>query len=82
MVGAAGGLFQTLVTGGPAQAASAPAAQALRLSDGGLKDTVLLWPGQSAKLQLTFNSHRWLYPYHCHMIDQSAMGMMAQKKIA
>ncbi|MFC8366648.1 multicopper oxidase family protein [Streptomyces sp. NPDC057239] len=48
----------------------------------GWKDTVLLFPGQTAKLQLTFDSHRGVYPYHCHMIDHSAMGMMAQMKIA
>ncbi|MEU6891572.1 multicopper oxidase family protein [Streptomyces sp. NPDC046557] len=51
-------------------------------TEGGLKDTVLLWPGQSAKLQLTFDSHRGVYPYHCHMIDHSAMGMMGQMKIS
>ncbi|MFD6619682.1 multicopper oxidase family protein [Streptomyces albidoflavus] len=51
-------------------------------AEAGLKDTVLLFPGQTAKLQLTFDSHRGVYPYHCHMIDHSAMGMMAQLKIA
>lgn len=50
-------------------------------AEAGLKDTVLLFPGQVAKLQLTFNSHKGVYPYHCHMIDHSAMGMMGQMKI-
>ncbi|MBO0918239.1 multicopper oxidase family protein [Streptomyces laculatispora] len=50
-------------------------------AEAGLKDTVLLFPGQVAKLQLTFSSHRGVYPYHCHMIDHSAMGMMGQMKI-
>ncbi|GAB2956879.1 multicopper oxidase family protein [Streptomyces pseudoechinosporeus] len=50
-------------------------------AEAGLKDTVLLFPGQTAKIQLTFDSHRGVYPYHCHLIDHSAMGMMAQMKI-
>jgi spore coat protein A len=51
-------------------------------AEAGWKDTVLLFPGQTAKLLLTFDSHRGVYPYHCHMIDHSAMGMMAQMKIS
>ncbi|MGN9793274.1 multicopper oxidase family protein [Streptomyces sp. NPDC054847] len=50
-------------------------------AEAGLKDTVLLFPGQTVKLQMTFDTHRGVYPYHCHMIDHSAMGMMAQMKI-
>lgn len=50
--------------------------------EAGLKDTVLLFPGQSVKLQLTFDSYRGVFPYHCHMLDHAAMGMMAQMKIA
>ncbi|MFB6855507.1 multicopper oxidase family protein [Streptomyces sp. NPDC056341] len=51
-------------------------------AEAGLKDTVLLFPGQTARLQLTFDTHKGVYPYHCHMIDHSAMGMMAQMKIS
>ncbi|WP_406062364.1 multicopper oxidase domain-containing protein [Streptomyces sp. NBC_01077] len=51
-------------------------------AEAGLKDTVLLFPGQTAKLQLTFDTHRGVFPYHCHMIDHSAMGMMAQMRIS
>ncbi|MFF3866923.1 multicopper oxidase family protein [Micromonospora sp. NPDC001898] len=47
----------------------------------GLKDTVLLWPGQTVRLQATFDTWRGVYPYHCHMVDHSAMGMMAQLRI-
>ncbi|WNO73416.1 multicopper oxidase family protein [Streptomyces sp. AM8-1-1] len=50
-------------------------------AEAGWKDTVLLFPGQTVKLQLTFDSHRGVFPYHCHMIDHSAMGMMAHMKI-
>lgn len=50
-------------------------------TEAGLKDTVLIWPGQTAVLQATFNTYRGVFPYHCHMVDHSAMGMMAQMKI-
>ncbi|MFF1421086.1 multicopper oxidase family protein [Streptomyces sp. NPDC058280] len=50
-------------------------------SEAGRKDTVLLLPGQSVKLQVTFDSHRGVFPYHCHLIDHGGMGMMANLKI-
>ncbi|MFI1192097.1 multicopper oxidase family protein [Micromonospora sp. NPDC020750] len=50
-------------------------------TEAGLKDTVLLWPGQTVRLQATFDTWRGVYPYHCHMVDHSAMGMMAQLRI-
>ncbi|MEV8309164.1 multicopper oxidase domain-containing protein [Streptomyces flavidovirens] len=48
----------------------------------GLKDTVLLLPGETVKLQATFDTYQGEYVYHCHMLDHSAMGMMATMKIA
>ncbi|MFF2041094.1 multicopper oxidase family protein [Kitasatospora sp. NPDC058170] len=55
----------------------APAAPA----EAGLKDTVRLLPGETVRLQATFDSYRGRYPYHCHLLDHSAMGMMAQLEI-
>ncbi|MFF2546671.1 multicopper oxidase family protein [Kitasatospora sp. NPDC058063] len=49
--------------------------------ESGLKDTVRLMPGESVRLQATFDSYRGRYPYHCHLLDHSAMGMMAQMEI-
>ncbi|MFI9173096.1 multicopper oxidase family protein [Streptomyces lincolnensis] len=49
--------------------------------EGGLKDTVTLLAGETVKLQATFTGHRGTYVYHCHMLDHSAMGMMATMKI-
>ncbi|MFB9311644.1 multicopper oxidase family protein [Nocardioides plantarum] len=51
------------------------------LDESGLKDTVQIFPGQTVVLRLTFDSHRGVYPYHCHMLDHSDMGMMAQMKV-
>ncbi|MDG4863726.1 multicopper oxidase domain-containing protein [Streptomyces sp. T-3] len=50
-------------------------------SESGLKDTIRLLPGETVKVQATFNTYRGTYVYHCHILDHSAMGMMAQMKI-
>lgn len=50
-------------------------------SESGLKDTVRLLPGETVQLQTTFDTYRGTYVYHCHMLDHSAMGMMAQLRI-
>lgn len=50
-------------------------------AESGLKDTVRLLPGESVRLQALFDSYRGRYPYHCHLLDHSAMGMMAQLEI-
>ncbi|MFF1442503.1 multicopper oxidase family protein [Streptomyces sp. NPDC058295] len=50
-------------------------------AESGLKDTVVLKPGETVKLQMTFDRYRGTYVYHCHMLDHSAMGMMATMKI-
>ncbi|MEV7775636.1 multicopper oxidase domain-containing protein [Kitasatospora sp. NPDC086791] len=51
-------------------------------AESGLKDTVRLLPGERVRLQAVFDSYRGRYPYHCHLLDHSAMGMMAQMEIA
>lgn len=47
----------------------------------GLKDTVAVMPGETVKLQATFDTYAGEFVYHCHMLDHSAMGMMATMKI-
>jgi FtsP/CotA-like multicopper oxidase with cupredoxin domain len=49
--------------------------------EAGLKDTVLIGPGQTVRLQATFADFTGRYMYHCHMIDHSSTGMMAQMEI-
>lgn len=48
----------------------------------GLKDTVPLKPGETVKLQATFDGYRGTYVYHCHLFDHGAMGMMANMRIS
>ncbi|MFF8844823.1 multicopper oxidase family protein [Streptomyces sp. NPDC015127] len=45
------------------------------------KDTVSLKAGESVKLQVTFESYRGDYVYHCHLIDHAAMGMMGNLRV-
>lgn len=50
-------------------------------AEAGLKDVVSLLPQEEVKIQMTFDSYRGMYLYHCHLLDHSAMGMMAQMEI-
>lgn len=48
----------------------------------GLKDTVLVPPGSSVRIQIPFRDYPGTYVYHCHMLDHSSFGgMMAQYRI-
>jgi spore coat protein A, manganese oxidase len=49
--------------------------------ESGLKDTVVLMPGETVKLHATFTGYRGKYLYHCHIFDHAAMGMMATMEI-
>ena len=52
------------------------------LDDRGLKDTVDLPAGTRVRVQATFyGDYTGRYAYHCHFLDHSAIGMMAQMEI-
>jgi FtsP/CotA-like multicopper oxidase with cupredoxin domain len=44
--------------------------------DSGLKDTVLVMPGEKVRLIKPFQDFRGLFVYHCHNIEHEDMGMM------
>jgi len=46
------------------------------LNDAGPTDTVLVLPGQTVRVQVTFSRHPGLYLYHCHILEHEDMGMM------
>ena len=50
-------------------------------AEAGLKDTVIIGPGQTVRVQATFGDYTGRYMYHCHMIDHSSAGMMGQLEI-
>lgn len=48
----------------------------------GLKDTVRVMPNETVRILVTFNfPYSGRYFYHCHLIDHSSMGMMANLDI-
>lgn len=49
--------------------------------DAGRKDTVLVMPGETVRVQATFTDYLGKYPFHCHFLDHSSIGMMAQMEI-
>jgi FtsP/CotA-like multicopper oxidase with cupredoxin domain len=52
------------------------------LVDEGLKDTVLVWPGERVKTVMKFGPHTGLYMYHCHILEHEDMGMMRNFSIS
>jgi len=44
--------------------------------DGGMKDTVLVLPGERVRVLLRFDAFRGLFLYHCHNLVHEDMGMM------
>jgi FtsP/CotA-like multicopper oxidase with cupredoxin domain len=51
------------------------------LDDAGRKDTVFVAPGETVRVQVTFTQYTGKYVYHCHFLEHSSMGMMAQMEI-
>lgn len=50
--------------------------------DGGAKGTVLVLPGERARVLLSFNAFRGLFLYHCHNLLHEDMGMMRNYLVA
>ncbi len=63
--------------------AGGAAANTLRegLVDAGPMDTVLVLPGESVRIEVTFSEHPGLYLYHCHILEHEDMGMMRNFRI-
>ncbi|MEU9890482.1 multicopper oxidase domain-containing protein [Sphaerisporangium sp. NPDC051011] len=49
--------------------------------DAGLKDTVQLPANDTVKVQAIFKDYLGRYVYHCHFLEHSSLGMMAQMEI-
>ena len=59
------------------------ATNALRagIVDGGWRDTVLVLPGETVRVQVPFTRHPGLYLYHCHILEHEDMGMMRNFRV-
>jgi FtsP/CotA-like multicopper oxidase with cupredoxin domain len=44
--------------------------------DEGWKDTVLLMPGERARVLVNFSDYPGMFLYHCHNLEHEDMGMM------
>ena len=51
------------------------------LVDGGWRDTVLVLPGDTVRLQMRFTKYPGLYLYHCHILEHEDMGMMRNFRV-
>jgi FtsP/CotA-like multicopper oxidase with cupredoxin domain len=48
---------------------------------GGWRDTVLVLPGETVRVQVTFTRYPGLYLYHCHILEHEDMGMMRNFRV-
>jgi spore coat protein A, manganese oxidase len=55
--------------------------EALWPQDVGRKDTVTVPVGKAVKVQATFEDFLGKYAYHCHFLEHSSLGMMAQMEV-
>jgi len=51
------------------------------LMDEGWKDTVLVMPGDTVRIQIPFTRYPGLYLYHCHILEHEDMGMMRNYRV-
>jgi FtsP/CotA-like multicopper oxidase with cupredoxin domain len=51
------------------------------LGEEGLKDTVVVGPGDTVRVQATFRGYRGRYVHHCHILEHSQFGMMGQFEV-
>jgi len=47
----------------------------------GLKDTVLVWPGETVRVAIRFDAHAGLYVLHCHNLEHEDAGMMLNLEV-
>jgi FtsP/CotA-like multicopper oxidase with cupredoxin domain len=52
------------------------------IADAGWIDTVVVLPGETVRVQVTFSKYAGLYLYHCHILEHEDMGMMRNFRIA
>ena len=45
-------------------------------TDEGLKDVVLVLPGQRVRMLMKFEDYTGIYLYHCHILEHEDLGMM------
>ena len=46
-----------------------------------MKDTVLVWPGETAHVSVRFDRHPGLFLLHCHNLEHEDAGMMSNFRV-
>jgi FtsP/CotA-like multicopper oxidase with cupredoxin domain len=49
--------------------------------EAGVKDTVLIHPGESVRVAVQFTAHKGLFPLHCHNLEHEDVGMMTNIEV-
>ena len=47
----------------------------------GLKDTMLVWPGETANVSVRFDRHPGLFLLHCHNLEHEEAGMLTNFRV-
>ena len=47
----------------------------------GLKDTVLVWRGETVRIAIRFDAHAGRYVLHCHNLEHEDAGMMLNLEV-
>lgn len=68
--------FQILSRSTPAASDAGYASVRDGFIDSGLKDTVLVMPGETVRIIKPFQDFKGLFMYHCHNLEHEDMGMM------
>lgn len=73
--------FRVIERSGVTSAPSAAASLSAGFTDEGLKDVVLVLPGERVKVLMKFEDHTGLYLYHCHILEHEDLGMMRNYRV-
>ena len=49
--------------------------------EAGVKDTVLIHPGETVRAAVRFTAHKGLFPLHCHNLEHEDVGMMTNIEV-
>lgn len=73
--------FRVLSRSRPADAITPPRSVREGIVDSGLRDTVLVLPHETVRLQMEFTKYPGLFLYHCHILEHEDNGMMRNFRV-
>jgi FtsP/CotA-like multicopper oxidase with cupredoxin domain len=73
--------FRVIERSGASATAGDAAGLRAGFTDEGLKDVVLVLPGERVKILMKFEDYTGLYLYHCHILEHEDLGMMRNYRV-